>query len=231
VTALNSLVGSKDSDLVGVDGVQALSNGNYVVASSFWDDGGTANVGAATWGDGGVGISGAVTAANSLVGNKPSDAVGAGGITALGNGNYVVSSPAWNDGANSDVGAVTWADGSTGTTGQVSAANSLIGSRAGDAVGGGGVAALGDGNYAVDSAMWDNTANTIDAGAVSFGRGGGSVGTINANNSVLGTVASGGPSMVFDFDVPRGRLAVGRPASNLVTLFTPPDGIFADGFE
>ena len=47
----------------------------------------------------------------------------------LANGNYVVRSPYWDNGAAADAGAVTWGDGTSGVTGAVSAANSLVGSR------------------------------------------------------------------------------------------------------
>ena len=48
VSSSNSLIGSTANDQVGIEVVTALTNGNYVVASPVWDDGGTANVGAAT---------------------------------------------------------------------------------------------------------------------------------------------------------------------------------------
>jgi hypothetical protein len=48
VSADNSLVGSTASDYVGGTGVTALTNGNYVVASSNWDSGAIPNVGAVT---------------------------------------------------------------------------------------------------------------------------------------------------------------------------------------
>ena len=81
-------------------GVTALTNGNYVVHSSVWDNGtacrrrrgrpGATAPPAST---------GAVSAANSLVGTTAGDHVGVGGVTALTNGNYVVSSRNWDNGA------------------------------------------------------------------------------------------------------------------------------------
>ena len=124
---ISSLVGSNAGDQAGYNFITLLNNGNYVVASLYWNS----NRGAATWGNGSTGISGIVSVANSLVGSNPGDFVGNGGITALSNGNYVVESPGWNGG----LGAATWGDGSTGITGTVSAANSLVGSNPGDLVG------------------------------------------------------------------------------------------------
>src|SRR5262249_31371911 len=68
VSAANSLVGSSANDFVGYGGVTALTNGNYVVLSPFWNG----NRGAATWGSGTSGQtldgSGSISPQNSLVG-------------------------------------------------------------------------------------------------------------------------------------------------------------------
>src|SRR5947207_104111 len=94
--AANSIVGTTTDEQVGGgvagSGVYALSNGSYVVRSPIWNG----NRGAATWGSGSGGVSGPVSAANSLVGSTANDQVGSGGVTALSNGNYVVSSSSWN---------------------------------------------------------------------------------------------------------------------------------------
>src|SRR5262249_14417257 len=125
VSAANSLVGSSVGDQVG--GVTALTNGNYVGLSRFWNG----TLGAVTWGSGTAGVSGVVSAANSLVGSSAIDQVGSGGVTALTNGNYVVLSEFWNGSR----GAATWGSGTAGVSGAVSAANSLVGSSANDRVG------------------------------------------------------------------------------------------------
>jgi hypothetical protein len=165
VSAANSLVGSTANDLVGrgntnTSKVTALTNGNYVVGSPLWDSGGLVDVGAVTWGSGTSGVTGAVSAANSLVGSTASDQVGVTGVTALTNGNYVVTSHLWDNGAIADVGAVTWGNGTSGVTGAVSAANSLIGSTLADEVGINGVTALTNGNYVVCSRFWDGAVLT-----------------------------------------------------------------------
>jgi hypothetical protein len=87
VDSSNSLVGSNSDDFVGLT---ALSNGNYVVYSYAWGG----NRGAVTWGDETVGITVTPHASNSLVGTYAKDYLGFGGIMALRNGNYVISSPA-----------------------------------------------------------------------------------------------------------------------------------------
>ncbi len=186
VSAANSLVGSGPDDEVGSNGVTALTNGNYVVASPLWDG----QDGAATWGNGTTGTIGTVSAANSVVGSHPyssqtnfSDSVSSGGVTALTNGNYVVDSPQWFG----STGAVTWGNGMIGTDGTVSANNSLVGSYSSDNVGGGGkgVVALTNGNYVVDSPDWK-----IDEGAVTWGNGTtGVIGTVSDANSLVGSLS------------------------------------------
>lgn len=232
----NSLIGATPFDSVGLMGVTALSNGNYVIASPNWNDGAATAVGAATWADGSAPVSGVVAVANSLIGTTAGDRVGNGGITALTNGHYVVASITWDNAAVTDVGAVTWGDGGTGQVGTVAPANSLVGTTTGDAVGNrnfspNGVNAFDDGNYAVISAQWDNGA-IADAGAATLARGGsGATGPIRAANSVRGTAMNGGLDLSVAYDNARDQLAVGRPSSNIVSLFTLSDGLFADGFE
>jgi len=175
---VSTLRGSTANDQVGfpgaTSGVTALINGNYVVSSSYWNTGVATSAGAVTWGSGTIGVAGVVSAANSLVGSTTNDQVGSFGVTALTNGNYVVSSPSWDNGAVTGAGAVTWGSGTTGVTGVVSTANSLVGSTANDQVGlsgmTSGVTALTNGNYVVSSSNWDN-GGVAGAGAVTWGSG------------------------------------------------------------
>ncbi|WP_311272960.1 MBG domain-containing protein [Rhizobium sp. WCS2018Hpa-8] len=184
---ISALYGSKAEDRVGEYGITALTNGNYVVASSSWDNGSAIDVGAVTWGNGTTGISGFVSENNSLVGSTQGDRVGTDGVTALANGNYVVGSISWDNGSTTNAGAVTWGNGTTGTVGNVSASNSLVGTKQDDVVGNGRVVGLSNGNYVVMSRSWDNGSVT-DAGAVTWGNGnGGTVGAVSENNSLVGT--------------------------------------------
>lgn len=189
VTVVNSLVGTKTGDNVGISGITALSNGNYVVASQNWQTAANVNVGAATWGSGTAGVQGAVSSANSLVGSADGDYVSSGQVHALANGNYVVGSPEWN-GVATKAGAVTWGNGSDAgprTVGPVTTANSLVGDAAGDAVGSLGVLTLTNGNYVVLSSSWH-----AGRGAATFGLGavpGGVHGTVSATNSLVGGAA------------------------------------------
>ncbi len=186
VSAANSLYGATANDGVG-DAVAVLTNGNYVVRSEGWSDGVHNGAGAITWGNGTTGISGAVSAANSLVGSHTNDFLGDFGIVALNNGNYVVNSPGWDNGATGDAGAVTWGNGLGGTVGVVDATNSLVGSQNNDQVGRGGIFGLTNGNYVVRSTFWSN-GGAFEAGAATWANGlGGTVGAVSAANSIVGT--------------------------------------------
>lgn len=190
VSSSNSLVGTSTDDNIGNGGVTLLSNGNYVISSLTWDNGAASNAGAVTWGSGTAGVKGTVSSSNSLVGTTTNDYVGVASITPLSNGNYVVNSPAWNNGATKEVGAVTWASGTTGAKGTISTSNSLIGTTAYDNVGYSGSIALNNGNYVVSSPRWDNGAAT-DAGAVTWANGTtGITGVVNSSNSLVGTTAN-----------------------------------------
>ena len=163
-----------------------------------WDlDATHPNAGAVTWGSGTTGVAGPISASNSLVGNSANapagNAFGTMSVTALTNGNYVVSSPYWSpDGTASTWGAVTWGSGTTGVSGQISASNSLVGSHAGDYVGIE-VIALTNGNYVVSSPDWDLDGTHPNAGAVTWGNGtSGITGPVSASNSLVGDSASAG---------------------------------------
>ncbi len=194
VSGFNSLTGSSSQDRIGSQGVVALDNGHYTVSSPKWDGSGSTDVGAVTWADGTSGRSGPVSADNSLVGTTAFDFVGDGGVTpgvvALANGNYVVTSYAWDRSITRNAGAVTWGNGSLGTIGAVSPANSLVGSSAEDNVGFTGVTALTNGNYVVASGTWRN-GTAANAGAFTWVDGASAYSaTVSITNSMVGTVAN-----------------------------------------
>jgi hypothetical protein len=205
VDASNSLVGSNPNDQVGWGNSTALSNGNYVVKSPYWNG----SRGAATWGDGTAGVTGTVSSANSLVGSNPNDYVGGTDVVALANGNYVVGSSLWNG----NRGAATWGSGTAGVTGTVSASNSLVGSNPGDMVGSDQddtsfITALGNGNYVVGSPLWNGT-----RGAATWGSGmAGVTGTVSTGNSLVGS--SPGDSAGFVLALSNGNYVVASPHWN-----------------
>ncbi|HET9645025.1 MAG TPA: hypothetical protein VFP68_17100, partial [Burkholderiaceae bacterium] len=141
------------------------------------------------------------------------DRVGLGGVSALSDGNAVIGSPFWRQQAGgwsqysqpSSLGAATWINGSNGQLitgavgGWINAANSLVGSQYGDAVGYSawvdpwsmqhyvipGVTALAGGNYVVASPWWTH-GSKVEAGAVTFGPAGGIAGEVSTANSLVG---------------------------------------------
>ena len=119
VGAANSLVGAVGGDAIGSGGIAELANGNYLVLSPDFNNGG----GAVTFGSDIKGVAGTVGAENSLVGVNDGDHVGGGGIIFLSNGNYLVQSPDFA----SSAGAVTWGSATSGVLGQVTTANSIVG--------------------------------------------------------------------------------------------------------
>ena len=191
VSGTNSIVGSHTADQVGNGlGVTALTNGNYVVGTYLWDNGGTADVGAATWAKGDGSTHGPVTTTNSLYGSTAGDSIGVTKAVALSNGNYAVGSSLWANSGLVDAGAIAWGDGLTGTSGAVTTSNSLYGTTAHDGVGSTLIPLSGPaGNYVVESSGWDGTA--VDEGAVTW-RPGNSVSptAVTAANSLHGTTAS-----------------------------------------
>lgn len=195
---ISRLTGSSPGDHVSAGIV--LPDGDYLAVSPGWDNPATGAIdaGAVTRIDATTGLSGTVSAANSLVGTTAGDRLGGlygGAITILTNDSYVVASRGWDNGPVADAGAVTWCPADSPCTGPVTPTNSLVGTHAGDAVGGsetdeggfGFVQALPDGNYLVLSPYWDNGA-AVDAGAVTWGSGeGGVAGPVSAQNSLVGS--------------------------------------------
>jgi hypothetical protein len=175
VSTANSLVGDAANDFVGYTHIVPLNNGNYVVASSDWNNASAARAGAVTLCNGAAPTIGVVGASNSLVGATANDDIG-WILVPLSNGNYVTASSMWNGGA----GSVTWGSGTTGVTGAVSAANSLVGSGSDEV--GYHVGALSNGNYVVGSPGWEG-----GLGAVTWANGTtGLTGSITSANSLVG---------------------------------------------
>jgi hypothetical protein len=180
-TLVSTLTGSHINDHVGSGGFLIVGNGNFVVLSPNWKNGGASAAGAVTWVNGTTGLSGTVSLSNSLVGTAANDHVGqVNNYVVLANGNYVIGSDNWHGGK----GAVTWGDGNHGVTGAVSSANSLVGSNAIDYVGFE-VVPLTNGNYVAFSQFWNG-----DRGAATWGNGStGTTGTVSSSNSLVGSTA------------------------------------------
>lgn len=195
ISATNSLIGSTPGDNVGsvnengdnsnYGNVMALTNGHYVVTAPGWQTNGVIGLGAIVWGNGNSGIVGEISSMNAVVGASKLDKLGSGGIVAIQNGKYVVSSPTFQNGS-SNVGAVTMFDGNGPATGPLPIENSLLCDLSfGEA--GGRVFALANGNYAVENPLWTDPVSGKN-GAVTWCDGNGTgAGMITAENSLIGT--------------------------------------------
>jgi hypothetical protein len=189
VTAANSLTGSNVGDAIG-EAVTPLPNGDFVVSSPSW----AGNTGAVTHIRRGTDVGGMkVSAANSLVGAGSGSRLGSGKnadsaapVTVLGNGNYVVCSPALGTVSQLKVGAATWVNASAPVVGTANASNSLIGAAANDRVCSDGVVALdGNDNYVVASPGFQ--AGSKRVGAASWGSGSAGIhGNVSTANSLVG---------------------------------------------
>ena len=194
---ISTLKGEKANDAIGFEGIEILTNGNFLVKSSGWQNGSLQGCGAITWVNATLGLNGVVNQTNSLVGVKANDGIGSGGVFNLPNGNYVVCSKRCDNGSVIDVGAVTWGNGTTGTSGFVTTSNSLLGSSVGDYIGDklgmdvktNRIKILSNSNFVIQSSEWDN-AGIVDVGAITWVNGSvGIAGIVSASNSLIGTVA------------------------------------------
>lgn len=201
VSAANSLIGTRAGDLASdnVELTVPLPNGNYLVRAPSWDIGPVLDVGAVVFGNGETGVRGEISAANALVGSSASDQVGAigsnfdAGPVVLSNGNYIVATPGWNNGAAADVGAFTWGSGTTGIVGAISPTNSLVGVTALDGFGGG-ATALSNGHAVVRAPQFDlvGTGGTVANVGIAVWMSGTqpTVGVLSAANGIVGSTAN-----------------------------------------
>ncbi|MBL9115600.1 MAG: hypothetical protein JNJ83_11390 [Verrucomicrobiaceae bacterium] len=235
VSAANSIIGSTAGD--SLSGVYPLTNGHYVVASTFWDnpDTGVSDVGIVKWCNGFTGTRGVVSATDAFVGVTAGDAVGT--VAALQDGNFLVGAPSFDHTAIGvlDAGALTWGSGTNGLIGTPSLSNSVIGSTASDQVG----IALNsldtqpDGSYTVGCDFWDNPVGPLsNAGCIIFGRPGTAVtGFVNESNAIMGTssfTGGGAAANQARYDQSRRRIYHSRRQSNVVKVATM-DGLTSLG--
>jgi CHAT domain-containing protein len=203
--------------------VTALTNGNYVVSSPDWDG----NRGAVTWRDGTIPTGNQqVNETNSLVGTQANDEIGSGGVTALTNGNYVVSSPNWDG----NRGAVTWRDDTIPTGNQqVDESNSLVGTQANDQVGSSGVVELNNSNYVVSSPNWNNNRGAVTWVDGSTGQAWDGTNSISDQNSITGRQPNSGLGTVVNDPVNQTFwVQFANEGNGRVTVGVPTDLTFAN---
>ena len=189
ISATNSLVGSTPGDNIGYQGSFVANPGGTVavVGSSTWNG----IRGAMGFFDP-AGAAGVIGASNSLVGSVADDRAGSGGFTSFGsfsNQQRVVLSPDWNGGR----GAMTYYTAGT-LDAAFATAHGVVGSKANDHVGSGGLENVGFSSAAVlKSPQWNGSAGAVTylgdgtsqvTGAVSAFKPG------NVGNSIVGSVAN-----------------------------------------
>lgn len=175
---IQALQGDQDNDFLCSDGITALSNSNYIISSGSDDNGAVSNAGSVRLMNGITGDQISV-----VEGSNSSERFGSGGgVTLLGNGNFVVANVS-DASVNSGAGSVRLIDGSTGN--QISI---LSGDNSFDLVGSQ-VAALGNNNYVV-TATGDDTGFLVDVGSVRLmnGDNGNQIGVVfgDDNNDAIG---------------------------------------------
>ena len=208
---ISTLKGTQQSDFIGTF-INVLPNSNFIVSSPYWNNGNVVNAGAVTLVNGYTGLNGVVNVNNSFVGTTSNDMVGHT-IKILSNGNFVVYSPLWNNGAIQMAGAVTWMSGNSPTVGTINVSNSLIGGSVNNFQYNqntlvGNILTLNNGHYLVCNSNWDN-GNATNVGAVTWCNGnGGTTGMISANNSLVGNSANDSIGRMVAL-LPNGNYVVG----------------------
>ena len=176
---------------MGSGGVTALTNGNYVVASPNWSHPGSGDMGQWYGGHqrGRPRQSTASSAISVVLDQSPMNGWAVNGVTALSKRQLRRGQPRLTS-----LESVTWGSGTAGVSGFVNATTSLVGSmrrQHRQSVGrwrlvGGGVTALANGNYVVDSPYWSG-----GKGAATWGNGAtGIVGVVSAANSLVGSTVT-----------------------------------------
>ena len=144
---IGSTISGDDSNDSFGSSVAALTNGNFAVASNRDDEGGLTDVGSVMLFDGTTGVQ----IGSTFFGDNANDQIGAIGVVALSNGNYVVSSNFDDVGGITNSGSVILFDGTTG----VQIGSTIAGDDAEDRLGRSSITDLGNGNFVIASANDD----------------------------------------------------------------------------
>ena len=178
----STISGDAAYDQLGQAGAYALSNNNFVIASSNADEGGIVDAGTVRLVDGTTGAQ----IGSTIAGDTANDYLGVSAT--LPNSNYVISSAADDDGGLVNVGSVRLVNGATGAQ---------IGSTiTGDAVGDGlgiNTIALSNNNY-VAVAAGDFMSGLVGVGSVRLVNGttGAQIGSTIAGDNTNDQLGSGG---------------------------------------
>ena len=220
---ISSIYGDQAGDQLGLHGITALPNSNYVICSQVDDNGSIQNAGSVILVDGSTGLE-----ILSQQGEQTNDFLCRDGITVLDNGNYVISSGRDDSDTVTDVGSVRLINGTTGVE-----IASLQGDLSFDRIGSGSITVLSNNNYVVASPGDDEglitsagSARLIDGstglqisaliGDNSFDEVGSRVAALGNGNYV---VASNGDDDGFSVDVGSVRLMNGVTGAEIGIVF------------
>ncbi len=106
----STIFGDQEDDKIGESGITVLSNDNYVIASSKDDNGTMPDAGSVQLVSGTTGDA----VGPLLIGATSRSRLANGGVSALGNNNYVVASGEDDNGTMSDTGSIRLFNGNTG---------------------------------------------------------------------------------------------------------------------
>ena len=181
-TVVASFYGDTGNDKLGDSSITALGNNNFVIASPGDDVNSVVDAGSVMLINGATGAQ----IGSTIAGDNTSDYFGSKSITALGNNNFVIASPADDVNSVSNAGSVMLMNGATGA--QIG--TTLAGDTASDQLGYNGITALGNNNFVIASYL-DNVGGVVDAGSVMLinGATGAQIGSTfagNAANDYLG---------------------------------------------
>ena len=174
---IKSIYGDNANDFLGQTSITALTNNNFVIASKLDGVGGVSDVGSVMLINGATGSQ----IGSTFVGNTASDQLGFS-IKALPNNNFVIASPYDDVGAGPSVvnaGSVILVSGTTGA--QIG--STFAGNATNDYLGNGGVTALTNNNFVINSPSDD--VGVSDAGSVMLinGATGAQIGSTLAGNT------------------------------------------------
>jgi len=174
---IKSIYGDNANDFLGQTSITALTNNNFVIASKLDGVGGVSDVGSVMLINGATGSQ----IGSTFVGNTASDQLGFS-IKALPNNNFVIASPFDDVGLGPSVvnaGSVILVSGTTGA--QIG--STFAGNATNDYLGNGGVTALTNNNFVINSPSDD--VGVSDAGSVMLinGATGAQIGSTLAGNA------------------------------------------------
>lgn len=170
-----TIFGAVLSDRVGSGGIVPLGNSNVVVLSPLENRGAVVDAGSVRLFNG---VSGAQIG-STLSGGIAGDQIGSGGVSALGNANYVVLSPFDDENGVTNAGSVRLFSGVSGAQIGVTFAGDVTNDYAGLAV-----TVLGNNNFVLSSPD-DDEGGVVDAGSVRLisGASGAQIGTTLSGNN------------------------------------------------